>query len=334
MCNSRFLKTNFIYLILIFLLPQLSFAGSHSLSSSELISIEELQRFIELNRKSVKKETQAADKNNRAEKKITQITPTATNSEKIEEETESNSQDKTLVNQNNKTTLGSKPKALYLSTFAQMNQYGTSELNGFGLAFGLRDYSPFFKDREKAENVFGYDFGFSYSQPTIKVKSGGDRNAESYEIDAEIYMPLVSNFYSGLGYKFHYVKNGPGQYSDGRISHSANTSIVHLPVGYNFKLSDSSLFRFQYNWIFFGTGKFYLTERPFDYWSDATINLNDGFGLKLAYVSPKRDWELYASYFKIDASNVVLVPYGPSNTLKSWKISKHEKLKLGLKFMY
>lgn len=330
----RFFKTKFICCTLVFLLPHLSWAGSHSLSSSEIISIEELERFIEQNRKLVQKAPEAVNEINKPEKKTTQISPTGSNSQKAEKKVELSSQGESLTTQNNETTFGSKSKALYLSTFVQMAQTEVIDANGFGIAFGLRDYSPFFTDPEKAESVFGYDVGFSYSQPAIEHESGGDRDAELYEIDAEIYVPLLTNFYSGLGYKFQYLKNGPGQYSNGTISNSSYASLFHLPIGYNFKLSDSSLLRFQYNRIFFGTGKIYLTERPFDYWSDASVNLNDGFGFKLAYVNPKRDWELYASYFEIDESNSATVPYGPSNTLRSWKISKHEKLKLGLKFMY
>ena len=334
MCNARFLKTNFICFILIFLLPQLSFAGSHSLSSSELISIEELQRFIELNRKSPKKETKAADKNNKAEEKTPQISPTATNSEKIEEEIELNSQDETLVNQKNENVFRSNSKALYLSAFGQMNDIDYHEVNGLGLAFGLRDYAVFLEDLERDRGVIAYDFELSYSQPTVKRKSGGDKDAELYEVNAEIYIPLLSNFYSGLGYKFAYLKNGPGQYSNGTISNSVNTSIVHLPIGYSFKISDGSLFRFQYDRVLFGTGKIYVTERPFGYYSDATVNLNHGSGFKLAYVNYTGDWELYASYFKTDASNFVTVPYSNGSRSRLWSISEHERLKLGLKISY
>lgn len=333
MCNARFVKTNFICFILIFLLPQLSFAGSHSLSSSELISIEDLQRFIELNRKSLKKETKAADKNNKAEEKTPQISPTATNSEKIEEEIESNSQDETLVSQKNENIFRSNSRALYLSAFGQMIDYSAGEVNGLGLAFGFRDYAVFLRDLERDRGVIGYDFQFSYSKPSSKKKSGGDKDAESYEVDAEIYIPLLSNFYSGLGYKFDYLKDGPGQYSNGDISNSVNTSIVHLPIGYSFKTSDGSLFRFQYDRVLFGTGKIYVTERPFDYHSDATVNLNHGSGFKLAYVNSTGDWELHASYFKLDASNAVTVPYG-SSSLRRWNITEQEQLKLGLKITY
>ena len=94
------------------------------------------------------------------------------------------------------------------------------------------------------------------------------------------------------------------------------------------------MFRFQYNKVLFGTGKIYLTERPFDYHSHATVNLNHGSGLKLAYVNSTGDLELYASYFKIDDSNAAIVPNGPSSTLARWYISEQEQLKLGLKIIY
>lgn len=65
----RFFKTKFICCTLVFLLPHLSWAGSHSLSSSEIISIEELERFIEQNRKLVQKAPEAVNEINKPEKK-------------------------------------------------------------------------------------------------------------------------------------------------------------------------------------------------------------------------------------------------------------------------
>jgi hypothetical protein len=160
----------------------------------------------------------------------------------------------------------------------------------------------------REQNGFGRGLSFNLEGTVgyTEYRGSGTHTNNFYKFLGEVYTPLNSKLYVGLGYRHLLDDFGPGLTSTNYATYDRVSQYFYIPVGAILKADNASLMKAQFNYLVGGRQTSYLTQVG-GYYNDAVNKQYSGYGLDFSVTTPKADWEFYLRYWNIGRSNLAQI---------------------------
>ena len=199
----------------------------------------------------------------------------------------------------------SSPTIFYDLHYTSYREPGVMTVNSKlpAITVGYRNFTTLLEQK-------GFGSGLSYNlEATIghtEYSGSGTHANNFYKFIGEVYTPITSKLYVGLGYQHLLDDFGPGLTSTNYATYDRISQYFYIPIGSILKAENESRMKVQFNYFVGGRQTSYLTQVG-GYYNDAANKQNSGYGLDFSVTTPKADWEFYLRYWNIGRSNLVQI---------------------------
>ena len=153
---------------------------------------------------------------------------------------------------------------------------------------------------------------------TVELGGGPAKYAGSGELDGYYYYKFraelvgayqINRFspFIGVGYRWLYDDSGGKTTSTGFLSYDRQSQYLYLPVGALVRVTDSFLFRAQFNWLLYGKQTSYLSD--IDGFSDIDNDQKSGWGADTTLdfrVTDRIGVHAFFRYWEIEDSEIAV----------------------------
>jgi hypothetical protein len=199
----------------------------------------------------------------------------------------------------------SSPTIFYDLHYSSYREPGVMTVNSKlpAITVGYRNLTAI---REQKGFGGGLSFNLEGTLGYTEYRGSGTHTNNFYKFIGEVYTPLTSKLYVGLGYRHLLDDFGPGLTSTNYATYERLSQYLYLPIGAVLKAENDTLMKVQFNYFVGGRQTSYLTQ-VIGYYNDAINKQDSGYGLDFSVTTPKADWEFYLRYWNIGRSNLVQI---------------------------